>query len=37
EQWTPGDMLVAVTAYDTQGVVVVKGHIKLWISEKPQK
>ena len=37
EQWTPGDMLVPVTAYDTQGVVVVKGHIKLWISEKPQK
>ena len=37
EQWIPGDMLVPVTAYDTQGVVVVKGHIKLWISEKPQR
>ena len=37
EQWIPGDMLVPVTAYDTQGVIVVKGHIKLWISEKPQQ
>ncbi|MGL4614085.1 MAG: hotdog fold domain-containing protein [Shewanella sp.] len=37
EQWVTGDMLVPVTAYDTQGVVVVKGHIKLWISEKPNK
>ncbi|NMH65692.1 hotdog fold domain-containing protein [Shewanella salipaludis] len=37
EQWVPGDMQVAVTAYDTQGVVVVKGHIKLWISEKPKQ
>lgn len=37
EQWVPGDMLVPVTAYDTQGVIAVKGHIKLWISEKPQE
>lgn len=37
EQWVPGDMLVPVTAYDTQGVIVVKGHIKLWISAKPQQ
>lgn len=34
EQWQPGDMIVPVTAYDTNGVVVVKGEIKLWISEK---
>jgi len=37
EQWQVGDMLVDVKAYDTKGVVVVQGHIKLWISEKPQK
>lgn len=37
EQWQPGDMLVPVTAYDTDGVVVVQGTIKLWISEKPSK
>jgi acyl-coenzyme A thioesterase PaaI-like protein len=35
EQWNQGDMLVAVTAYDDQDVIVVKGHIKLWISAKP--
>ncbi len=35
EQWQVGDLLVEVTAYDDQNVVVVKGHIKLWISEKP--
>lgn len=34
EQWVAGDLLVPVTAYDTEGVVVVKGHIKLWISAK---
>jgi len=33
EQWQPGDLLVEVTAYDSDDVVVVKGHIKLWISE----
>ena len=37
EQWQVGDMLVDVKAYDTNGVVVVQGHIKLWISQKPQK
>ncbi|MDR8524893.1 hotdog fold domain-containing protein [Shewanella fidelis] len=37
EQWVAGDMLVPVTAYDTDGVVVVQGTIKLWISEKPSK
>lgn len=35
EQWNQGDMLVAVTAYDDKDVIVVKGHIKLWISAKP--
>lgn len=34
EQWVPGDLFVEVTAYDVNDVVVVKGHIKLWISEK---
>ncbi|MBW8183503.1 hotdog fold domain-containing protein [Shewanella nanhaiensis] len=37
EQWVPGDLMVPVTAYDSEGVVVVKGEIKLWISEKPVK
>ncbi|WP_199608748.1 hotdog fold domain-containing protein [Flocculibacter collagenilyticus] len=37
EDWKPGDMLVNVTAYDENSIVVVKGHIKLWISEKPIK
>ncbi|GAA0298402.1 hotdog fold domain-containing protein [Psychrosphaera haliotis] len=37
EAWKPGDMPVEVKAYDTNGVVVVEGHINLWISEKPQK
>ncbi|MBU2871869.1 hotdog fold domain-containing protein [Colwellia sp. E2M01] len=35
EDWQPGDMLVDITAYDENDVVVVQGHIKLWISEKP--
>jgi len=34
EQWQVGDMNVPVIAYDTNGVVVVKGEIKLWISDK---
>jgi acyl-coenzyme A thioesterase PaaI-like protein len=34
EQWQVGDLLVEVTAFDINDVVVVKGHIKLWISEK---
>lgn len=37
EAWQPGDMDVAVTAYDSNDVVVVKGSIKLWISEKKPK
>ena len=35
EDWQPGDMLVHITAYDENNIVVVKGNIKLWISEKP--
>jgi acyl-coenzyme A thioesterase PaaI-like protein len=35
EDWQLGDMLVNITAYDENDIVVVKGHIKLWISEKP--
>ena len=34
EQWQIGDLLVPVTAYDCNNVIVVQGHIKLWISEK---
>ncbi len=34
EPWQPGDLIVNVTAYDDNDVVVVKGQIKLWISEK---
>ncbi len=34
EKWQVGDLFVEVTAYDINDVVVVKGHIKLWISEK---
>ncbi len=37
EAWQPGDMLVNITAYDENDVVVVEGTIKLWISEKPIK
>lgn len=37
EDWKPGDLDVAVTAYDDNDVVVVKGVIKLWVSEKPAK
>ena len=36
DDWRPGDMLVNITAYDDNDVIVVKGHIKLWISEKPK-
>ncbi len=34
EDWKPGDLDVKVTALDDKGTVVVKGVIKLWISEK---
>lgn len=37
EDWQAGDLDVVVNAYDNQGVVVVKGIINLWISEKPNK
>lgn len=37
DAWKPGDLEVAVTAYDTAGIVVVKGVIHLWISEKKKK
>ena len=33
-EWKPGDLNVKVTALDDQGTVVVRGVIKLWISEK---
>lgn len=34
DAWKPGDLDVKVTATDENGVVVVRGVIKLWISEK---
>ncbi|CBL44764.1 Conserved hypothetical protein [gamma proteobacterium HdN1] len=37
EDWKPGDLNVTVTALDDQGTPVVKGVIKLWISEKKSK
>jgi acyl-coenzyme A thioesterase PaaI-like protein len=37
EDWQVGDMFVNITAYDENNVVVVRGEIKLWISEKPSK
>jgi len=37
EDWKVGDMFVNITAYDINNVVVVKGDIKLWVSEKPTK
>ncbi|GGA64984.1 thioesterase [Neiella marina] len=37
ELWQPGDMLVPVEAVDSQGSVVVKGAITLWITEKGAK
>ncbi|WP_144395426.1 hotdog fold domain-containing protein [Pleionea sediminis] len=36
EDWKPGDMLVPVQALDINDTVVVEGHIKLWITEKPR-
>lgn len=35
--WQVGDLPVTVTAYDENDVVVVKGQIHLWVSEKPAK
>ncbi len=37
DDWQPGDMFVNITAYDSNNIVVVKGTIKLWISEKPSE
>lgn len=36
DDWKPGDLNVVVEAFDDQGTTVVKGVIKLWISEKKQ-
>lgn len=35
--WEEGDFFVPVSAYDVNDVVVVTGHIKLWVSKKPDK
>jgi len=37
DAWKPGDLIVKVEATTTQGVPVVTGTIKLWISEKPPR
>lgn len=34
DAWKPGDLEVKVTALDAKGTVVVRGTIRLWISEK---
>lgn len=35
--WKPGELLVRVEARDTDGTIVVRGTITLWVSEKPSK
>lgn len=35
--WQEGDLIVDINAYDENDVVVVKGHIKLWVSAKKSK
>ena len=37
QPWAPGDLYVKVQAFDDNGVVVVDGRIKLWVSDKPKK
>lgn len=37
DDWKPGDLDVKITATDEKGVVVVRGTIRLWISEKKRK
>lgn len=37
EDWKPGDVTVAVTAYRDDGEVVVRGTILLHVSEKPAR
>ena len=34
--WKPGELEVKVTALDESGITVVKGIIRLWLSDKPQ-
>lgn len=36
-QWGEGDVVVPVTAYNSEGIIVVEGEIKLWITEKVKK
>lgn len=35
--WQVGDVIIPVVASDTQGVAVVEGSIRLWVTEKPVK
>jgi acyl-coenzyme A thioesterase PaaI-like protein len=35
-EWKPGELEVKVTALDASGMTVVKGTIRLWVSDKPQ-
>lgn len=37
DDWKPGDLVVKITATDSKGVVVVRGTITLWVSEKRRK
>jgi hypothetical protein len=34
DAWKPGNLEIAVKAYDTEGTIVVAGSITVWISEK---
>ena len=36
DDWKPGDLRVAVEALREDGTVVVRGEIRLWVSDKPQ-
>ncbi|WP_371377745.1 hotdog fold domain-containing protein [Thalassotalea aquiviva] len=37
QEWVEGDFKVPVKALDENDVVVVQGHIMLWVSKKPEK
>jgi len=37
EQWNVGDVMVKITAFDNNNVIVVSGEIRLWVTEKPTR
>jgi len=36
-KWNVGDVMVKITAYDNNDVIVVSGEIRLWVTEKPMR